>query len=73
VIGIVLTLLIFFLLKRDELMRMKIENQLGQFEYGVSRVWYAPIKGREASWIITIGLLAADVTLGVAVGWRLIP
>jgi len=63
VLAIVLTLLIFFLLKRDELMRMKIEDQIEQFDYSVSREWYAPIKGREATWIITIGLLAADIIL----------
>jgi hypothetical protein len=33
VLGILLTLVIFFLLKRDELMRMKIEGQLTQFDY----------------------------------------
>ena len=73
VLGFFLTLLIFFLLKRDELIRMKIEKQHDQLEYSVPRVWYAPIKGREATWIIVGGLLAADVILGVAVVCRLIP
>jgi len=73
VLGILLTLVTFFLLKRDELMRMKIEGQLKQFDYSVPRVWYAPLKGREATWIITISLLAADTMLGVAVILDLVP
>ncbi|KPK95563.1 hypothetical protein AMJ80_04855 [bacterium SM23_31] len=73
VLAFVLTILFFFLIKRDELMRTKIENQLSQFSYHVPRVWYAPIKGREETWIITIGLLATDIIIGVAVGLRLIP
>lgn len=73
VLATILTLVIFFLLKRDELIRIKIEIHLGQFGDSVSRVWYAPLKGREAIWIITICLLAADIILGLAVILNLIP
>ncbi len=70
--GIVLTLLLFFLMKRDELMRTRIEEQLGALDYRVFRKWYAPIKGSEAAWIIIISLLAVDVILGVLVGFTTI-
>ena len=72
-LAFVLTLLVFFLLKRDELMRRKMEKQHGQLSYHVPRVWYAPIKGHEATWFIMIVLLVADIIFGVAVGLRLIP
>ena len=72
-LGTVLTLLIFFLMKRDELMRMRIEEQLEALDYRVYRKWYAPIKGREATWVFIIVLLSVDVILGILVGFTIIP
>ena len=71
-LGVVMTLLIFFLMKRDELVRMRIEEQLGKLDYDVPRMWYAPIKGREATWILTISLLAVDVVFCFLVGLRIL-
>lgn len=69
--GLVLTPLTFFLLKRDELCRMKIEEQLPQLDWGVDRTWFAPLKGREATWIITGALIVADFFMCVIIvlGW----
>jgi hypothetical protein len=66
-LGIVLTLIVFFLLKRDELIREKIDKKLGEMDYYVPRKWFAFIKGREATWIITILLLVADIMLAVGI------
>ena len=58
---VALTLLVFFLLKRDELIRDKIEKQIPGLDYGVGRKWFAPLKGREVSWAILALLLAGDI------------
>ena len=65
--GIILSVCVFFLFKRDEVIRMKIEKQINILEYHVDRLWYAPLKGREIIWIILISLITADVILGCGI------
>ena len=66
-LGVLLTLCVFFLLKRDEIVRERLEDQLEGLDYGVGRRWYAPLKGREIAWIILVVIILSDLMLGVAV------
>ena len=67
-LGIILTILIFFLLKRDELQRMKIEKEFKKLDYHrVDRKWYAPLTGKEIAWILILTLLISDLVLGIAI------
>jgi len=63
ILGIILSLLLFFLLKRDELIKDELSNELN-LDYGVNRRWYAPLKGREITWFLITILLAADFAFG---------
>ena len=66
-LGVLLTLCVFFLLKRDEVVRMRLEEQLDGLDYAVDRKWYAPLKGREIAWILLVAIILSDFMLGVAV------
>lgn len=63
ILGVVLSLLTFFLLKRDELIRNELEKDLGGFKYEAKRRWFAPLKGREITWLLIVILLFADIVL----------
>ena len=66
-LGVLLTLCVFFLLKKDEIVRERLEDQLEGLDYGGGRRWYAPFKGREIAWIILVVIILSDLMLGVAV------
>ena len=66
-LGVILTLCVFFLLKRDEVVRMRLEEQLDSLDYNVDRKWYAPLKGREIAWILLAAIILSDFMLIVAI------
>ena len=66
-LGIMLTLLVFFLLKRDELVRTANEKLLCGLNFTRPRRWYAPLKGREVAWIIVGVLLLSDAAFAYVV------
>lgn len=67
--GILLTLLIFFLLKRDELIRRDIESRFGNIFYNVPKKWYA-LPGSKATWVLIIILLIADILFALEIAFK---
>jgi hypothetical protein len=72
-LGVVFTMLLLFLLKRDQLMRDKLEEQVPDLDYGVHRCWCAPLKGREVASLLFAGLFIVDIVLGVAIYYDWLP
>ena len=65
-LGAMLTVLVFCILKRDQLIRDKL-LPASKLDWRVPLTWYAPITGTQVTWMILIVLLLADMVLGFSV------
>jgi hypothetical protein len=66
-LTVLLTLLVFGLLRRDMLLRHHFESYVPGLRWDIPRRWYAPLKGSETTWAFLLILLALDGVMGAAV------
>ena len=67
ILALVLTFLVFGLLRRDELQRSKVHETLEALNWSVPRSWYSPLRGGETTWVIFFLLVGVDVLLGILI------
>ena len=72
ILGAILTILMFFFIKRSEISRINLENQINELNFSPKRKWSAPLKGREIAWIILSLLLSLDVIFIIAIYFKLL-
>lgn len=64
---ILLTCLVFGLLKRDALVQTQFLHVAPGLNWAVPRRWYAPLTGRETTWVLLVLLMLLDLGMGVVV------
>lgn len=67
VVSALLTLLMFGLRRRDELILAEFQRSTLSMTWRAPRKWYAPLTGRETTWALLAILLTVDVFAGYTI------
>lgn len=67
ILGMALTILLFFLIQRDQRVRDANICRVTGLQTDPGRIWFSPMRGREVVWVVFLLLILVDILMFLVV------